>query len=148
MRQSENPLRGRGLGLVVFSGDFSRVHYALAMASAALAIGRPAVLFFTMGATRALVARGGSAPGWHELGSDSDGISAAAQDRAFAAKRIATFEELLSACRDLGARFIVCETGLNALGLEREMLRPELSATVAGLVSFYQAAAEGDLLFI
>ena len=38
------------LAIIVFSGDYDRVHYALAMASAAAAVSRPATLFFTMGA--------------------------------------------------------------------------------------------------
>ena len=44
-KQSESP---RKLSLVVFSGSFEKVHYALVMASAALASGREATLFFTM----------------------------------------------------------------------------------------------------
>ena len=37
------------LSLVVFSGDFEKVHYAFAMASAALAINVPVTLFFYHG---------------------------------------------------------------------------------------------------
>ena len=138
----------RGLGLVVFSGDYARVHYALVMASAALAIGRRVVLFFTMEACRALATAGQSGPGWHDLGADAKGRSAVAQDSAFATARIATFEDLLDACRDLGARFIVCETGLRALGLASEALKPELGITIAGVVSFYQATKDADVLFV
>ena len=41
--------RPEKLSIVVFSGDFDKIHYALVMASAAAAIDIPATLFFTMG---------------------------------------------------------------------------------------------------
>ena len=48
------------LSLVLFSGSYDKVHYALAMAAAALASNTPATLFFTMGAARALLAEDAS----------------------------------------------------------------------------------------
>ncbi len=48
--------RPEKLSIVVFSGDFYMVHYALLMASAAAAIDIPPTLFFTMGASRSLLA--------------------------------------------------------------------------------------------
>ena len=42
------------LSIVVYSGKFDEVHYALVMASAAAAVGRPVTLFFTMDACIAL----------------------------------------------------------------------------------------------
>src|SRR5512144_454936 len=44
------------LSLLVLSGTFERVHYSLVLASAAAAIGKPATLFFTDRALRALQA--------------------------------------------------------------------------------------------
>ncbi len=56
------------LSIIVFSGDFERVHYALAMAAAAAAVDRPTTLFFTMEAIGALAKRrGDGAPGWSAL---------------------------------------------------------------------------------
>ena len=46
------------LGVILLSGCFDRIHYGLAMASAAAALGRPVTLFATVAATRAFVARG------------------------------------------------------------------------------------------
>ena len=42
------PLPPLPLGIILFSGDFARAHYALMMANAALATDRPVVLFATM----------------------------------------------------------------------------------------------------
>ena len=113
------------------SDAFSRVHYALAMAAAAAAIDRPATLFFTMGAIRALVASNGAGnPGWHGLGGD-----AAARDRDLAAAGIGDFETLLEACTDLGVRIMVCEAGLRAEGLSRADLRPDVHIEDGGLAT-------------
>ena len=120
-----------GLALVVHSGDFARVHYALAMASAARAVGRPATLFVTMGATRALAASDGAGgPGWHALDGD-----AAARDAEFRAAGIGDFETLLEACVELGVRVMVCEAGLKAMALEPGELRDDVPIEQGGLAT-------------
>ena len=136
---STEPIR-----LVLFSGDFDRIHYALAMASAAVAVNRPATLFFTMQACRALLGK----DGWRDMKSETAGTGAV-KDADLQAKGIGGFEELLAACAALGVRFIVCETGLRAEGIERSDLRDNLELEVAGLVTLYgDSAAGGALTFI
>lgn len=138
------------LSIVVFSGDFDRVHYALALASSAVATNRAATLFFTMGAINALRAEGADgAPGWHALAPGAGGIAAAERDRAFADEGVATFAELLDACRELGATFMVCEMGLRAMGLTLTDLRDDIPLAKGGIVSFLaDASADGQILFI
>ncbi len=132
------------LGLVLFSGDFDRIHYGLAMASAAAAINRPVTLFFTMKACRALIGH----DGWHIIATES-GQSGASRDEDLRAKGIGGFGELLEACAALGVRFIVCETGLRAEGIERSELRDDITLEVAGLVTLYNdISARGTLTFI
>ena len=53
------------LSLIIQSGAYDRVHYALVMGSAALAPGKPVPLFFTMAGTRALT------PGWAEADNET-----------------------------------------------------------------------------
>ncbi len=121
------------LSIIVYSGDFDRVHYALAMAAAAAAIDRPATLFFTMEAIRALAKDGG----------------AAERDAARAARGVATFEELLAACAALDVRFMVCEMGLRAVGLGTSDLRDDIVFEEGGLVTFLNdASASGAMVFI
>jgi len=131
------------LSLVVFSGDFERVHYALALASSMLAVGRQATLFFTMGAIRGLLrARDDGTPGWHAL-------PGATRDATFAREGLATFEELLSACVELGAAFMVCEMGLKAEGLARADLRPDVRIVEGGIVTFLNdARADGAMMML
>ncbi|OKH87307.1 DsrE family protein [Thalassospira sp. TSL5-1] len=133
------------LSLVVFSGSYEKVHYALVMASAALATGRDVTLFFTMEASRTLLAPSG----WRHLRTDAQGATATSLDFGYSERGVAGFEELLSACGDLGAKFMVCEMGLRALGLENEKRRSDLDIEVGGVVTFLNdARQDGEMLFI
>ena len=49
-----------GVSVIIRSADYESAHYALALASAALAVNKPAVLFFTMGGLRALMVQRGN----------------------------------------------------------------------------------------
>ncbi|WP_412559152.1 DsrE/DsrF/DrsH-like family protein [Thalassospira sp. MIT1370] len=140
--ETESP---RKLSLVIFSGSFEKVHYALVMASAALATGREVTLFFTMDASRALLAPSG----WRHLRTEAEGATATSIDLSFSTRGIGSFEELLSACASLGAKFMVCEMGLRALGLENDATRDELSIETGGVVTFLNDARQnGEMLFI
>ena len=90
------------LSLIIQSGAYERIHYALVIASAALAVGKPVTLLFTMGGTRALT------EDWADQ----------AREKAFAADGLATFEDLLSACQELEATFMVCALGLRSEKLD------------------------------
>lgn len=121
------------LSLIIQSGEFDRVHYALVMASAALAVGKPVTLFFTMAGTRVLT------PGW----ADAD------KEEAFAADGLATFEDLLAACRELEATFMVCELGLRAEKLGPGDLRKDVTITEGSAVSFLSdASRDGSMLYV
>jgi len=139
------------LSVVVFAGNFEKVHYALAAACAAAAIDMPATLFFTMGACRALLAADAAgAPGWHALSLERPGFAdAAALDASMRARGVAGFEELIEACAALGVRVLACEMGLRAMGLDGAPLRADLKIEIGGLVTFLtDASAEGAMLFV
>jgi peroxiredoxin family protein len=131
------------LTLIVFSGDFARVHYALVLAASALALGRPATLFFAGPAVAALVrSDAGGAPGWHRLAGH------AANDD-YAARGIGDFATLFDSCVELGARLSVCEMALRVAGLAPADLRDDVAITVAGAVGLLAAApATGTLVFV
>ncbi len=138
------------LSVVVFSGLFDKVHYALVMATAAAAVGRPVTLFFTMGALQALLLPDGDgmAP-WRAMAVSDGTRDGGTMDDSFAARGVATFEQLLDAAAELGVRMMVCEMGLRALGLDRESLRPELALEEGGVVSFLNdASRHGAMLFV
>lgn len=137
------------LSVVVFSGDYEKVHYALAMASAAVAVNRPATLFFTMEAIHGLGKKDAEGkPGWHAL-SAGGGEAAAARDEGYAGRGVAVFEELLGSCTELGVKFMVCETGLRVLGLTAGDLRQDIAIAEGGIVSFlHDASAHGAVVFI
>jgi peroxiredoxin family protein len=121
------------LSLVIHSGDFSRVHYALVMASAAAAIGKPVTILFA-GTSVRLLAKGHVKPD---------------EDHRIKALRVAGFEELLLACRDLGARLLVCETALALCEIKPAQLREDIALEVAGAVTFLNdTSAGGGLVFV
>ena len=119
-----------GLSIIVRRGDYESAHYALALASAALATNKPAVLFFTMGGVRALTGP--------PAGLDDWGRDAINRERG-----VGDFETLLQACVELGARFIVCEMGLRSLGIERSQLRADVPFTIAGIVTLLEETKPG-----
>ena len=138
------------LSIIVYSGEFDKVHYALALASSAVATNQAATLFFTMGACRALLrAAADGVPGWHTLDAGPGRPPLAEIDRDYARLGVATFDELFSACVDLGVRFIVCEMGLRAAGIKPEDLRDDLTIDTAGIVTFLgDASKDGAMLFV
>jgi len=121
------------LSVIIQSGDFDRVHYALVMASAALATGRPVTLLFTMEGTRALI----------------HGFADVPQETMLAQENLATFEELIAACSEMDAKFMVCEMGLRATGINRPRLRTDIDITDGSAVSFLgDASADGAILYV
>jgi peroxiredoxin family protein len=129
------------LCIVLLSGSFERVHYALCMASAAAALEQPVTLFVTLGALRALVAADAAGrPGWMNLPGAEDFAAAPVPDGAALETRnrergVAGFEELLQSCTALEVEFMVCEMGLRTLGLTPDALRSELRLEPGGLAT-------------
>jgi len=145
-----NPERPSKLSIVVFAGQFDKVHYALVMASAAAAIDTPVTLFFTMEAVRTILkpdADGGRA--WETQTTSMCLETGADMDANFIENGVADFETLLAACRDLSVRFMVCEMGLKAMGFKRSDIRPDLPIEVGGVVTFLNdASKDGSVIFI
>jgi peroxiredoxin family protein len=140
------------LSVILLSGCFDRIHYGLAMASAAAALGRPVTLFATLAATRAFAAQGpGGRPGWagQPLSPGlatpdlADGEALDARNRG---RGVAGFEELLQACAGLGVEIIVCEMGLRAQGLAAAELRADLPIQRAGLATLL--ARKGQIVVL
>ena len=138
------------LSLVVYSGEFDKVHYALAMAAAAAAIGMPATLFFTMGACRALLPPGPSGePAWRDMPVSEGPGTGGGRDDAYGKCGVGGFEELMGSCAELGVRFIVCEMGLRAMDMGRQGLRSDIPIEAAGIVTFLNdATADGAVVFV
>ena len=134
---------GERLCIVLLSGAFERVHYALCMASAAAALERPVTLFVSLAALRALVSADAKGrPGWMGLNvadraadpALADGAALDAQNRA---RGVAGFEELLEACTALEVEFLVCEMGLRALDLAPDALRSDIRLVPGGLATLF-----------
>lgn len=133
------------LSIVVASGTFEKVHYALVMATGAAAIGIPVTLFFTMGACPAILAD----DGWQSLASEKPDMTAAARDADFATRGVATMNELIESAVELGITFMVCEMGLRAEGLEDQPFREGIEIPRTGVVTFINdASADGSIIYV
>jgi predicted peroxiredoxin len=71
------------------------------------------------------------------------------QEKALASDGLATFEELLAACHELEATFMVCELGLRTEKLELSDLRGDVLITKGSAVSFLSdASSHGAMLYV
>ncbi len=138
------------LSVIVFSGTFEKVHYALVLGASAAATGRPTTLFFTMDGCRALLRPGEDGePAWRHLPLDSGTGKGGAVDDSYGAKGVATFEELLMACVEMGVQFMVCEMGLRAMNLDHDTLRDDVPIQDGGVVTFLNdASKDGAMVFV
>ena len=118
-----------GVSIILRAGDYESAHYALALAAAALAVNKPAVLFFTMGGLRALM--------------DQPALDGWERDALNRQRGVGDFETLLQACVELGCRFIVCEMGLRSLDIDRASLRTDIPFTIAGIVTLLEETKPG-----
>jgi predicted peroxiredoxin len=60
----------------------------------------------------------------------------------------ATFAQLLSACVELGVKFMVCEMGLRAVGIDARELRRDLEIAQGGIVTLLREAEDGKVIFV
>jgi uncharacterized protein len=129
------------LSVLLLSGTFDRVHYALSIASTVAALERPATLFVTLAASRALLTEDDAGrPGWAALPVSADLAEPEVADGAMLdarnrARGVAGFEELLAACVGLGVEFMACEMGLRALDLAASRLRQDVPIRPGGLAT-------------
>jgi peroxiredoxin family protein len=144
------PFRCR-LSLIVFSGDFDRVHYALAMACAAAATDRPVSLLFAGRSLHFFLAQASDGtPGWAALNSAETGKSPIERNEEFKNSGIGTIEELALACVDLNVSFYRCDMGVKATKLDASAFRTDFPIQIGSLVSFLsEAEKEGSqIIFI
>ncbi len=119
------------LGILLISGTQERAHYALILATAAAAIGRPVTLFATN-------------EGCHALLKDPSSLADFPRDAAMQSRGVAGLADLRTAAIDLGVRLIACEAGLRMAGLDPAALLPAVE--VAGVVTWLEATRGGQLI--
>jgi len=138
------------LSILVSDHHFDKVHYALVMASAAAAIGKPVTLFFTMGACQALMDfRLNPCLSWREMPLSDETGTGAERDQFYADNGIGGFEELLEASSALGVTFMVCEMGMRAKNFPNPSLRKDLNIEISGVVTFLNdASKDGSIIYI
>ncbi|MEE2694253.1 MAG: DsrE/DsrF/DrsH-like family protein [Pseudomonadota bacterium] len=139
----------KSLSIIAFSSDFGKIHYALSTAAAASATNMSVTIMFTMGAIQAVATHSSGTPGWEKLTDENTKAAGLVQDKVNQRNGIAGFEELLAACISMGVKFLVCEMGLKAGGIQKEQLRQDTCFEPGGLVTFLNTAeAKGNIVFV
>lgn len=121
------------LALVIVEARYERLHAAYMLAATAAAMGQN-VLLFGMGAGVCAFSRD-----WHGL---EDGAAAQKREQA----GVAGLDVLREAMVDMGATFMVCDSGVKTMDLVAQDLLPEVETV--GLPSFFdRAGAARQLVF-
>ena len=123
-------MTGSPLGILLRGAGHEPAHYALVLATAAAAIGRPVALFAT-NAGLALFRR-------------DTPLLADPREAGLAARGVAGIETLWEAAGELGIRLIACDAGLRVEDIPPEALAEGVE--IAGAVTFLEAASGGQLL--
>lgn len=124
------PGSGVPLGVLLLSGGHERGHYALVVATAAAALGRPVTLFATNAGCQLL--------------RDPTPLLDDPREVLLAARGVAGIGALLDAAAELGIRRIACDAGLRAEALDAALLAPGVE--VAGVVTFLAAVGQGQVV--
>lgn len=118
------------LGILLISGGHERAHYALVMATAAAALGRPVTLFATNGGIDLLLA--------------GRPLEADAREAEIIAKGVAGIRALLDAAQELGVVLTLCDAGRLTEGLADAALLE--GVVVTGAVGFLNETQGAQLL--
>jgi len=120
------------LGILLISGGHERAHYALVMATAAAALGRPVTLFATNAGIRLLLA--------------DRPLEADPREAEITAQGVAGIRALLEAAQELGVGLSICDSGRMTEGLGDAALLEGVE--VSGAVGFLGETQGAQLLSI
>jgi len=153
------------ISLVCFSGDFDKAVAALTIASGAAAVGYEVNLFFTFWGFNIIKKKKGRSPigkgilarffnflmgGRKNLPLSRlnfGGISPKLMTHMMKQRNVATLEELLQACIELGVNFYACEMSMVILGMKLDDFIPQIKE-VLGVAKFLERAKGGEIIFV
>jgi peroxiredoxin family protein len=128
--------------MVVNSGEYDRVNYALSIAKVALALGMDVHAIFTYGGLARLI-KGRT----DEIGSISDDFVRQRVESNLAKGRIGKISEDLKEAKKLGLKVYVCVNAMGVLNVSRAELIDEVDQ-VMGLASFLDIARGAQTYYI
>lgn len=152
--------------IIAWSGDLDRAYPVLILASTAAASGMDVTIFFTFWGLFLIKKNDGKVIGkdWmtrmlsfiHRGGTRHlklsqyrmGGMGTWMMRRVFRKNRIATLDELLDMCKDLGVRLLPCQMTMDAFGLTRDDLIPGTGEPAGAATALEYAAASRVNWFI
>ncbi|AHJ65406.1 hypothetical protein [Granulibacter bethesdensis] len=115
----------QGVGLILLSGDYARVHFGFSLAAGAAALGRKVVIFASAAACPALMR-------------DWSALDGAGRDKDACAKGVAGLDELRDALSLFDIPMILCEAGLKMADLMPQDVLP--GVRIGGIAGFLEAS--------
>lgn len=122
------------IALILHSGSYDRVSYALSLAIAGLASGMEVHILLTYGGLKRFV------KGYSEgLGKETDNEIRGFIAKGLASGGIQSLEAQLATARQLGLKFYACASAMASMNIARQELREEVDKVV-GLATFLELA--------
>ena len=122
--------------IMVFSGDFEKTYAAFNIANGAASMGMDVTMFFT----------------FHGLNLLKKGtiqkLSNSEMGKMMSAKNLVPLEKQFEDAKELGIKFIACETTMDAMGVKKDDLIEEVSEIAAVGTYVYNAKNSQINLFI
>lgn len=119
--------------IILHSGSYDRVNYALSLASVCLAMGMATYMLLTYGGLKRFV------KGHLEDMEGTDSEFQVMFQRGKVSGGIRSIEEMLADCRKLGLRLYACANAMGNMSIARQELVEEVDEVV-GLATFIQLA--------
>jgi peroxiredoxin family protein len=136
-------LEKKGLGIILHSGSYDRLHHGFSLALAASASGREVKLFFTYWALEHM----------RRDASDKMRLDGEARehreilDKNWKGGHLSNVPRLISEAKTLGVKFYACTNSMGLLDISRNELIPEIDSCM-GIVAFQAETKDDRIIFI
>lgn len=127
------------IAIILHSGSYDRVSYALSLATAALAMGSKVHMLLTYGGLKRF-----SLYHLEDLGEETSADIRVAVKRGLGSGGIRPMEQSLADAKRLGLRLYACSSAMANLNISRDQLLPEVDQVI-GLVTFIALAQEASV---
>jgi peroxiredoxin family protein len=139
-------MTAKSVTIILHSGDLDKALAAFILASGAAAKGTKITMFFTFWGLK--VMQKGKASKIKLSKMNMGGLGTAMIKRLMKKNGVASLEELIADCKELGVRLIACEMTMGLMNVPKEELIPEVTE-IGAVGTYIDAALEGHVnLFI
>jgi len=134
------------MSIVLHSGDLDKAIAAFILASGGAVKGLDVTMFFTFWGLNVMQKGGAGKAKLSKM--NMGGLGTAMIKKKMAEHNVASLEELISDCNELGVRMVACEMTMDLMGIPKDKLIKEIT-DIGGVGKYMDSAIEGHVnLFI